>query len=159
TEAGAASTARQAVVDAVETFEHALNELRRDPLSLIAHRHLYLLPDAARFHVDATRRGVFSGVFDQVFNNLLQPARVAEHEREVGRTVDRVLVLAGGIAPPLHDALKEGREQQRLTVNLQDAGLQLGKVEQVVDQFAEIIGLLVDDAQELAAGVLVPVLD
>ena len=95
-------------------------------------------------------RGVPRGVGEQVVQHLDDAPPVGHRARQVRRQVDQHAVPAAaaqeGVPGPLHqarDCRRFGGYRERPRVDAPD-------IEQVADQAAHVIGLLVDDAEELA---------
>ena len=95
-------------------------------------------------------RGVPGGVGEQVVQHLHDAPPVGHRGRQVRRQVDRHAVPAAaaqeGVPGPLHQA----RDLRRFGGYRERARVDAPDIEQVADQAAHVIGLLVDDAEELA---------
>lgn len=104
----------------------------------------------AHFHFAV--RGEFHGVGEQVLENLLEPLRVAVHGlRQVGGELHaegQVLCLGDVPEVPV-DGVAQLGEGDLLDVDADGAGLELGKVENVVDEVVQVFARRVDVARKL----------
>ncbi len=151
----------------------ALLELLEDPLPIlggdagagIGDRDPHLAVDPRRAHVHLPAGGrELHGVREQVEDHLLDPALVAvDHvDLRIGGERDADPVLRRALAHHHHAALERLPQRERVHLELDLSGLDLGEVEDVVDQreqvvpgrddVVEVLGLLlVDRADHLVA--------
>ena len=131
--------------------EELAEALRRDAPSLVGNRDRDMHPVAFRRDPDRGGvRGVARGVGQEVVQHLHDALAVGQHRRQAVRQVDHdgVPGAAGeeGVARLLHqsaDLRGLGRDRER-------AGFDAPGIEQVGDQPDHAVGLVVDDAEELA---------
>ena len=95
-------------------------------------------------------RGVPGGVGEQVVQHLDDAPAVGQRARQVRRQIDQHAVPAAaaqeGVPGPLHQV----RDLRRIGGYRERARVDAPNIQQVADQPAHVIGLLVDDAEELA---------
>ena len=124
--------------------------LRRDPQALVGDRDGDV--QALAFGRDTDRRGLrrmAAGVGEEVVQHLHDAPLIGQHPRQVRRQVDEhgVPGVAGKERRPrlVHErAHLRGLERDR-----ERAGLETSRIQQVADEPAHAVGLLVDDAEEL----------
>ena len=138
-EAGAAIVAGDAVVGLLEFAKDPLLRLGRNADAGVAdHETDFVGPDAGfDDQRDAAGRGKLDGVAGEVEQHLAQPRRVADHfDRQplvdVGRDLD--LARLRPRRQQLGDVLDHGRQRERAMFEVDLAGLDLGIVEQFLDQ-------------------------
>ncbi len=148
----AGSDAARAVLPAAagELPEQARQTLGRDAGALVDDRHRHVHPLVHRRHPDRRRLGrVPGGVREQVAQDLDDALPVREHPRQVRRQVDQHGVPAPAAEVQGPGLLHDGLQTRRLGRDRQPARLDLRRVQQVGDQVAHVVGLLVDDPEEL----------
>ena len=86
--------------------------------------------------------GELVGVAREIEQRLPDPRLVGAHGAEVGRAIDHhlVAVLRRHRADGLHHVVDQRRDRERLEVEVHLAGLDLGQVENVVDQREQVPG-------------------
>ena len=125
--------------------------LRRDAPALIGHRDRDVLPVAGRRDPDGGGvRGVARGVGEQVVEHLHDALPVGQHGRQVGRQVDPDGVPAAAADEGAARLVHQGGNRRGLGRDRERARLDAPGIEQVGDQPDHAVGLIVDDAEELA---------
>ena len=86
--------------------------------------------------------GELVGVAREVEQRLPDPRLVGAHRAEVGGAIDHhlVAVLRRHRADGLHHVLDQRRDREGLDVEVHLAGLDLGQIEDVVDQREQVLG-------------------
>jgi hypothetical protein len=147
-QAGAAELAAGAAVGLPERFEDDGQLVRRNADAGIAHGEA----DAAgrvRFHAkrDPAGLGELERVGDQVLQDLQQPLRVTDHLRGRARRdlgSEGQALLARQRVEGLAQALQHRGQRHRVVGQLDVPGLDLGQVEDVVDQRKQVAVGIVD---------------
>ena len=157
TEPGAAVPARRRGVDLTERFEETVEPLGRDAHARVADREVELPPSALerrRVHGDANLPGVgeFHRIAKKVHEDLAQAAGV-RREHAGGRRLDEAreldtlfLRLRGD---ELQGFLETAGERARLFLEVELARLDLGEVQDVVDDSHQMIAALPNRFGEL----------
>ena len=138
---------------AVELVEHALHVSRREPRPLVGDpEHDPVMAPAARDRNGRARRRVLGGVVEQVDQHLLEQHHVEVEHGQVGLEVDRDAVLRQRRGRPLQGRADDLAEVDGLPVEHDPARFETGHVEQVGDEPAQALGLVLDRGRELVAG-------
>ena len=153
-EAGAAMLARRRAVGLFEFLENAIEIVGRDAGAGVAHREADGRLGAGRRrhrHVDqhAAAVGELDGVADQIEQQLAQATRVGRHDRRhVGRdvTADADAFGIGARRQQLDDVVGDLAHRDRLRLEFEAARLDLGIVEQILDQREQRAGRRRDGA-------------
>ena len=153
-QAEAGRSERALAIAAAETgmlAEQVRQPLRRHAPARVGDRDGDVDAVAHRGDPDGRRlRGVPRGVGEQVVQHLDDAPPVGHRTRQVRRQVDQHAVPAAaaqeGVPGPLHQA----RDRRRFGGYRERPRVDAPDIEQVADQPAHVIGLLVDDAEELA---------
>ena len=110
-----------------------------------------VLPVAFRRHPDGGGvRGVARGVREQVVQHLHDALPVGQHGRQVGRQVDPDGVPDAAADEGAARLVHQGGDLRGLGRDRERARLDAPGIEQVGDQPDHAVGLIVDDAEELA---------
>ena len=138
-QSGAAIVPGDAVVGLLELAENPLLRLGRNADTGIAHQEADLIGPDTRLdnQRDATGRGEFDGVARQVEQHLPQPRRVSDHFGrqplvDIGGDLD--LPRLGPRRQQLGDVLDQGAQCERTLFEIDLAGLDLGVIQQLLDQ-------------------------
>ena len=102
---------------------------------------------------DATLGGKFDGVTDQVDQDLLEAAMVAQQsfgQFVTGGECQRQAFLLGSVAKQRENVVDLGLQREGLWRQRQFAGLDLGEVENVIDQAQQAVGAAAHGAGEIA---------
>ena len=163
-----AETRSLALLDArlglLELLEDPLVILGGDAGAGVGHRDAHLAVDLRRAHVDRPARGrELHGVREQVEDHLSDPALVALTRSTSGSAASATLdaVLRRPLAHHHDAALERLPQRERRDLELDLPGLDLGQVEDVVDQRQQVVArgedvvevlllLLVELAEHLA---------
>ena len=138
-------------LDAGKLLEEPLQLARLQPLPLVGDRdgHIDVLQPGG--HADGGPvRGVLGGVGEQVVEHLEHPLAVGAHLWQARGQVDLDDVAGAAAEEGVAGQLEDVGHLGGLGAHREHAGLDAGHVEEVVDQVAHPVGLLVDDAEELA---------
>ena len=138
-------------IDGGVLAEQVRQAVRRDARAFVGDRERDVHAVAFRPDADGGRSpGMGGGVREQVVQHLHDAPPVGHHPGQVGRQVDadgvQVAAVEEGVARPVHQAghLRGlGRDRERARVDPPG-------IEQVADEAAHVIGLLVDDPEERA---------
>ncbi len=162
TQSGAAELAAGAGVHLLERVEHALELVRRNADAGIAHRQRDQRSAEQRFgHAgfvagapDVKAHGAMGGelecIAEQVIGDLLELAAVgAQGRRQAGVDVQREAqaLFRGNMRKRAPQPLRQVGQRQVLDHQFHLAGLDLGQVENVVDQVQQAVAGVVDDAR------------
>jgi hypothetical protein len=144
-EAGAAVLARGRGIGLLEGMEQPRHGVGRnaDPgvLHLEAHQHgiaaVFQQPGAQRYR---TLRGELDGVAGIVEQPLAQPRRIAAQPQRNGIAIERDIepLVPRRLADDGRDAVEDRRKRKVGAFQLQAAGLDLGQVENVVDDAQQV---------------------
>ena len=106
---------------------------------------------AHRRHQDGGGLGrVPGGVGEQVVQDLHDAPAVGHHQRQIRRQVDEDGVAAAAAQERVPCPFHQGGHLRGLGRDRQRARLDAPRIEQIADEAAHVVGLLVDDAEELA---------
>ena len=148
-EPGASEPAGRPVVGLLEFEKNARLRLRRDPDPGVAHGEAdFLRPDAGLDdHRDAAGVGELDGVAGEIEQHLPQPCGVADHPLrqtlvEIGGDLEALGLHARG--QQLDHFLHQGREPERARLEIELAGLDFGKIQDLVDQRQQRIARRLD---------------
>ena len=134
-----------------ELPEQVRQSLRRYAPPLVGHRdrNVNVLPHYG--HRDNGRlRGVFGRVGQQIADDLDDAPPVGHHQGQIGRNVDGEVVPAPRAAEGAPCPVHQHRHLRRFGSDRQRARLDARHVQQVGNQVVHVVGLLVDDPEELA---------
>ncbi len=159
-EAGAAVAARGRIVGLREGLEQARPRFARDADAGVVHleaQHdrLGVLAGHAHPRQDAAFIGELDGIAEQVGHDLAQPVRVAadRHRDVVGDVEVEADPLAGRLRG-IHvvDVVQQVPQVEIDVLDGQLAGLDLGKIEDVVDDHQEVLARALDQGGVVALG-------
>src|SRR5205807_786482 len=129
-------------IRAAEALERPVNELRREPCSLVA--HVQLEPAVDRGHAKAhLARAVADSDVEQVAQRLLEPSPVTDQSQPVRRLNDAPTLL--GLRPPWEPragALQQLARVESLEAKRQPAAIRACDQQQVARQLHEAIRLV-----------------
>ena len=113
-----------------------------------------LQPCVAKFdaHVHMALRGEFHRVGEQVFQDLLQPLRIGrQRARQIGGElhVEGQVLALGDMPEVAVDIIPQAEERDFLRFHGNGAGLDLGEIENVIDEVQEVGAGGVDIAGEI----------
>ena len=157
-EAGAAEAARHGRIHLAERLEQPLHVLRGDADAGVVHGEIQVHPRGMprqRPHRDAdlAPRGEFHGVADEVDQHLPQARRITAHDSRcaLGDLVEQVdLLLRRARGQEVERALEAVAQGEFGVLELEPAGLDLGEVEDVVDDGQQRLAALADGLGGLA---------
>ena len=136
---GAAIAAGDLVVGLLELAEDPLARLGRDADAGVAHQKTdFIRPDAGLDDQgDAAGRGELDGIAGEIEQHLPQPRRVADHMHrqplvDIGGDLDFLGLRAR--RQQFGDVLDHARQRERAVFEIDLAGLDLGIVQQLLDQ-------------------------
>ena len=131
-------------------IEDVRESLRRKPLALVRNRHLDMHPFVLRGHLNGGGlRGVSGRIRQQVAEHLHDALPVGHHPRQVRRQVNLHGLPAAAANEGVASLVYQAGHSGRLGSHRQRAGLHAPRVQQIADQVAHVIGLLINDAEEL----------
>ena len=125
--------------------------IRRHALALVGHRDRDENAVPRRGDPDGRRLGrAPGGVREEVVEDLDNALMLGHHPRQVGWKVDLHLVPAASAQEGIPGLVHQTGHFRGLGVDAEHAGLDAPGIEQISDQAVDLVGVLLDDAEELA---------